>query len=123
MRNIYLAIGFSVSIVLSLFIGYRQGVNVGFEYTEKINDADHATGLLRTNYESAFSSYICYSKLKKAEGSGNIEGVKEEEKEFSLYSIEGFRQQAKRIRTANQIYSLLEIYEPHIDEMEAELLK
>lgn len=123
MKTALLVIGFLVSIVLSLFLGYRQGVSDGYEYTEKVNDIDHATGLMRTSYDSAFDGYSCYLKLSKAEETGDIIRSREEEREWVLYSIDGFREQAERIRSANINYPLLEIYEPQINKIEMELLQ
>ena len=123
MKNAFLAIGFFVSIALSLFVGYKKGIEDGFQHTEKVNDVDHATGLMRSRFDSAFENYACYLKLREAEKDDDIAGVKNDVKDSALHSINGFRDQVDRIRSANINYPLVDIYEPQINSMEAELVQ
>lgn len=121
MKFIVLAIGFLLSIALSLYLGYREGLQDGFTYTEKVNGVDHATGFLRSANEQAFQGFAWYEKLNGVSTLEEVHQLAQEEREYSLYNIEAFRVQAQRIRDANINYPLLEIYEPKINEMEVKL--
>jgi len=123
MRSLLLTIGFLTSILLSMYLGYREGIKDGYTYTQVRSDFEDATGQLRSAQESASNSYAWYTKLTESESMDDIKNLAERERQFSLYNIEQFRIQAKRLRDANIKYPLVEIYEPIVWEMEQELLK
>ncbi|WP_041590128.1 hypothetical protein [Teredinibacter turnerae] len=123
MKSVLLTVGFLISILLSMYLGYREGIKDGYTYTKVRSDFEDATGLLRSAKESASTSYAWYTKLNESESMDDVHILAESERQFSLYNIEKFRIQAKRLRDANINYPLVEIYEPIISEMEQELLR
>ncbi len=121
MKKFLLPVGFIFSIFLSLYIGYREGMNKGFQYTEKINDVDHATGLMRSDFERAEESYMCLYKIHDAENNGGVASLKIELKDSFFYSVDEFEEQVKRIRRANIYYPLADIYQKQINKMAHEI--
>ncbi len=122
-RSILLSIGVVFSVGLSLYLGYREGLSDGFTYTEKVDDFEHATGLLRSANDQALESFAWYEKLSQATTLEDVRELAEREREYSLYNIKEFKVQARRIKEANINYPLIEIYEPQIRKMETKLSK